>query len=129
MPGRNRYRDGILEHLRKSAGQYVFISHANYYNEVARAVGQYLTEVVEVDVYLALNDADLAYSVAFGDHEGIVSHIESGIQTSSHMLTLIGNATRNSWWVPFEIGAATIARKSIGALILEEVEYLPSSCR
>jgi MTH538 TIR-like domain (DUF1863) len=96
------------------------------YNDTAAAIGQYLLETVGVDVYLALNDKNLALAVEINDHARIVEHIESGIQNSTHLLGLIGERTRGSWWVPFEIGAARQRKKVIGYVILGEVEYVPS---
>lgn len=129
MAGRNRYSGPFQESLSKSLDACVFISHASYYDEVARAVGRYLTEVVQVDVYLALQDRFLAAAVHQDDHGLIVKHIEIGLATSTHMFALIGEETKNSWWVPFELGEARALRKPTGCLLLDDVDYLPSFLR
>lgn len=125
MSGRNR----LYERLQKSFGPCLFISHASYYNDVARAVGQYIQHTIGIDIYLALNDHELALAVEQDDHKAIVSHIEDGIRQSTHLLTLIGEHTKHSWWVPFELGTARATNKQIGTLILSEVEYVPSFLR
>jgi hypothetical protein len=77
-------RKAFLEHSSKPC---VFVSHASYYNDTAQEIGDYLQQVVGVDVYLALNDSQLASAVAVRDHKRIVEHIESGIRNSTHLLS------------------------------------------
>lgn len=107
----------------------MFISHVTYYDEVAREIGRYLSKVVGVDIYLALQDPYLARAVNRHDHKRIVEHIEEGIRNSTHLLGLLGEKTRDSWWVPFELGAARQRNKPIGYLVLEEIDELPSFLR
>jgi len=119
MAGINRRL--LQAHLRKALREdvpnsCVFVSHASYYNNTAEAIGEYLQKTVGVDVYLALNDKKLAFAVEVNDHARIVEHIESGIRNSTHVLGLIGERTRESWWVPFELGAARQRNKTIGSM-------------
>src|SRR5262249_16721743 len=93
---------------------------------VAKAVGHYLTDTVNVDIYLSDSDEYLQTALMNNDDEKIVKYIEQGMESSTHLLGIISNRTRDSWWVPFEFGADRQRMLRIAQLLLEEVIDAPS---
>jgi len=107
----------------------VFISHRKVDTEAAKAIGKYLTDVIEVDIYLDEYDYQLLSAVASGEDDKIVGYIEQGISISTHMLGIISPSTKGSWWVPFEIGAARQRSIKFAHVLLNNVDDLPSYLR
>ena len=56
----------------------------------------------------------------------IVESIKKGIDTSSHLLCLVSDKTKLSWWVPYEVGVACERGKKIATLKLKGIEDIPS---
>lgn len=125
MPGFNRYFESLQKSLLRP-GPCVFISHRNINQDAASEIGDYLTGVLGVDIYIDSGDDELTRSVAAGDHAGIVRYIEKGIAVSTHLLGIIGAHSRGSWWVPFEIGAGRQRELNIAYVLLDKVDDLPS---
>lgn len=107
-------------------GNCVFISHKKEDEESAKAIGDYLMQQVGVDIYLDLYDIELKEAVSLENDRKIVGSIKRGIGTSSHLLCLVSDKTRLSWWVPYEVGVAGERRKSIATLKLKGVTDIPS---
>lgn len=61
-----------------------------------------------------------------GDHLMVVQCIEKGLAACTHLLGIITENTRESWWVPYEIGSATGRARDCAHLIDKEVSKLPS---
>lgn len=95
----------------------VFISHRSTDKEAAEAVAQYLMEN-DIDVYLDKYDQGLQTADRVNDARTVVQHIERGLSVSTHILTLISTKTRESWWVPYEVGYAKKGGKKIASAIL-----------
>jgi hypothetical protein len=113
MAGSNRYsRSSVAMKAGSTASTCVFISHRLSDLDIAKAVGRYLTETVGVDIYLSDSDEELQEALRKGDHAKIVQYIEVGIASSTHLLGILSNRTRGSWWVPFEFGAGRQQRKA-----------------
>lgn len=104
----------------------VFISHRLADIDVARSVGTYLTDSVGCNIYFSEQDAKLKEAVATGDDQKIVESIDGAIEISTHLLGIVSNRTKGSWWVPYEFGASRKAQMSVALLLLEEVSELPS---
>ena len=104
----------------------VFISHRLADIDVAEAIANFLLETVGVNVYFSDDDDALQQAVETEDDAQIVTYIENGLATSTHLLGVISNRTKGSWWVPFEIGSGRQRGLEIAQQLLEEVEYLPS---
>lgn len=85
-------------------GNCVFISHKKEDEESAKGIGDYLMQQVGVDIYLDLHDIELKEAVSLENDRKIVESIKRGIGTSSHLLCLVSDKTRLSWWVPYEVG-------------------------
>ncbi|MEM8556928.1 MAG: toll/interleukin-1 receptor domain-containing protein [Bacteroidota bacterium] len=107
----------------------MFISHRLADIDVARAIAKYLREIVGVNVYFSEADARLQHAVRSGDDKKIVQYIEEGIAASSHLIGVISNSTKGSWWVPFEIGGGRQQGVKIAQILLAEVKELPSYLR
>jgi hypothetical protein len=130
MAGSNRYSlSSAAMKVGSTAATCAFISHRLSDLDIAKAVGRYLTETVNVDIYLSDSDEDLQEAVKNKDDQKIVRYIEAGITVSTHLLGIISNRTKGSWWVPFEFGAGRQRSMSIAQLLLEEVIEAPSYLR
>lgn len=110
----------------KPAGNCVFISHKKEDEAAANAIGKYLMEQVGVDIYLDTKDVTLQEAVSEDNDKKIVDSIRSGIETSTHLLCLVSDETRLSWWVPYEVGSAASKGKEIATLKLKNVVDIPS---
>lgn len=104
----------------------IFISHKHEDEVAAKKIADYIMNIAKIDVYLDKNDSGLQHAVEIGNDKGIVSAIEKGITVSSHLLCLVSEHTKNSWWVPYEIGYAKKASKNINSLILKNNKEIPS---
>ena len=103
----------------------VFVSHSRLDKEKAREVAHAL-QASKVDYYFDENDAELQLADEQGDHLKVVQCIENGLSVCTHLLGIITENTKDSWWVPYEIGSATGRAQDCAHLIDEEVTKLPS---
>ncbi|MBL8024810.1 MAG: toll/interleukin-1 receptor domain-containing protein [Fibrobacteres bacterium] len=90
-----------------------FISHKKEDKPSAIAISDYINHA-GFNTYIDLHDEELQRAVDEMNSKTITECIEKGLVKSSHIICLISNATRKSWWVPFEIGYA----KKAGARVL-----------
>lgn len=109
----------------------VFISHKKEDQAAAEAVGDYLLNEVKVNIYLDTHDADLKEAVSVENDKAIVQLIQKGLILSTHLLCLVSDKTRLSWWVPYEIGIADTSSSALGkikisTLKLKGTEDIPS---
>lgn len=84
-------------------GKTVFLSHKSEDKEACFKIAEYLDRY-EIDVYLDAFDIELQSNTRQGNKIGIIERIKRGIAESSYMLVIISKQTKNSGWVPFEIG-------------------------
>lgn len=94
----------------------VFISYKGSDIDMARAAAKALKDQ-EIDVWFDENDPVLTAANLSGNHAEVVKRIEDAISNCTHILVMISESTKESWWVSFEIGSAR--RKGI------EVAYIP----
>jgi len=143
MKGINRYdqiREGIqhnfsmgrdLDGMIKEATDHeipkpcVFLSHKSEDKGAVIDVAKYLSDA-GVNYYLDVNDPNLQLAVNNNDHKKITDFIELGINNSTHVLSIISDKTKSSWWVPFEIGYGKRGDKNLALLPLKEVNHVPS---
>jgi hypothetical protein len=132
MPGQNLFRRNLRRPLGKGAAlaavlnkPCVFISHKREDADMAQAVADTLVEM-NVDVWLDLDELKLPPPKTAADHLELTEAIETGLQSSTHLLALITPRTRDSWWVPFEIGSCRALRKGLAFLLHRDVPNLPS---
>jgi hypothetical protein len=130
MDGRNLFESRAIRRLTaKIAAGYprsgVFISHSRLDKEKARAIARALKES-KVDYYFDENDEELQIADEQNNHLKVVGCIENGIEICSHLLGVITENTKDSWWVPYEIGSANGRGRECAHLIDKEVNELPS---
>lgn len=109
-----------------SEKQCIFISHKKEDESAAVAIGKYLTDIADINIYLDLNDCELREAVSRDNDEKIVNSIMTGLGYSTHLLCLISDKTRLSWWVPYEIGFSAKKEMSITSLKLKTIDDIPS---
>ncbi|WP_417526369.1 toll/interleukin-1 receptor domain-containing protein [Marinomonas shanghaiensis] len=83
------------------SGIKVFISHQKQDSEKAIWVQNYLKTNHGIECYLDVIDLD------FEKGEEIADYVRKELDKCSHFLVVMSSATKNSWWVPWEIGVAT----------------------
>lgn len=113
-----------LYESKKLSEHCIFISHKYEDLDAAREISEYIKDS-DIDVYLDDNDDGLQEAVKNNDSEGIVRCIEKALQNSTHILILVTENTRESWWVPYETGYAKCKKKSIASLLLKHVNEFP----
>ena len=106
--------------------QCVFISHKKEDEQAAIDIGRYLTDVVGVHIYLDFLDDKLQKATQIENDQVIVDSIKEGLKYSTHLLCLISDKTRLSWWVPYEIGVADDKNLKIASLKLNKTDDIPS---
>ena len=117
----SRLRGTTIVRVRKC----VFISHKREDAAMARAVADALTEF-EIDVWLDLDELGFPEPASKQQHLRLTLAIEAGLNSSSHLLALITENTKGSWWVPFEIGTCRAKNKPLAFLLHKEVREIPS---
>jgi len=109
----------------KPTGPCVFLSHKSEDKSAVKAIGNYVKKR-GVDIYLDVDDPSLQQAIEDDDHVAITKSIELGIHASTDLMTLISEITKNSWWVPYEVGFAKSEQKYLSTLKLKNVSYIPS---
>lgn len=113
--------ESSLTHGKKGC---IFISHKYEDLKAAQEVADYITDY-GFDVYLDDQDLKLKKAVDTNNSQGIVACIEAGLNTSTHILVLVTDNTRMSWWVPYETGYAKKGDKGIASLLLRKADEFP----
>lgn len=124
----NRTEYKALVESMKPEGTCVFISHKSSDKGDAIAIAKYLDDC-GVSTYIDLRDDGLQDAARRNDAQAIVKHIQQGPEVSTDILVLLSDTTKESWWVPYEIGYAKHAGKRIASLRLRKTnedfpEYL-----
>ncbi len=104
----------------------VFISHKKDDEDVAIALGNYITNILGMDIYLDIYDTELQKAVLTEGNNAIVSSIQKGLESSTHLVCIVSNKTKISWWVPYEIGFAerNLKGDSIGRIASVKLSYI-----
>ncbi len=103
----------------------VFISHKQEDEEVALRVFNHLKNL-KVDAYLDLIDNEIYFK---GKH--LTDHIKKRLNECTDLLVILSDKTKESWWVPFEIGMASekdfpiVNYLSEGIKLPDYLEYWP----
>lgn len=98
----------------------IFISHQQRDTVKAVKVGHAIFTATQVPCYVDALDPDLK-----GDSADLVTYIQEVIHQCRSLLAVVSTNTRNSWWVPLEIGVGLESRKYIGTYKADHIE-LPS---
>jgi hypothetical protein len=84
----------------------VFISYRHTDRAHAMAINTRLTQA-NIKTYLDVLDAESQTT------EDITTVITRNITECTHLMAVVSEQTAQSWWVPFEIGEATISNRRI----------------
>ena len=103
----------------------VFISHKDVDSITAQQIGQVLLRH-RIPYYLDIlnNSSEL-------DGKRLTNNIRLELNKCSHMITVLSESTKLSWWVPFEIGMAAQKDVPVVNFLLEGIslpgylEYWP----
>lgn len=134
MAGNNRALSSISKkfaiyenaEMRNKSRKCIFISHKYEDKSKAKIIGDYLMQKLNLDIYFDENDEDLQDAVKKNDDKRIALAINKGIEESTHILCLVSDATKSSWWVPYEIGYAKKNGADIATLKLKGIPSVPS---
>lgn len=80
----------------------IFISHQQVDTELALSLSRRLLTVHGISTYLDVIDPVVSSS---GDM--LADHVRDELGKCTQLLAVISEATKGSWWVPWEIGIAT----------------------
>lgn len=80
----------------------IFVSYQQKDAAIATHVHARLRTMHSLDAYLALIDHEITST---GDQLG--DHIRAELGKCTHLLAVVSANTKESWWVPWEIGIAT----------------------
>lgn len=126
--GINRASETYSKHVLFESTSYnkkcIFISHKSEDKYAAKYVGDLLKNA-GLDIYLDLNDDGLQQATYEQNAFKVVSHIEKALTMSTNILVLVTEKTKESWWVPYEIGYAKKGKKGIASLLLKSVNDFP----
>lgn len=86
------------------------------------AIARALIEIADVDVFLDAFNPALSAS---GTPEQVTGIIDFGLNACTHLLAVISDNTRGSWWVPYEVGVARNRPMPCGLILFENVKDLP----
>lgn len=103
----------------------VFISYKKDDIEFAEIISKYLMNS-GINIYFDQRDEILQEAVSKENDQLIVDSIKRGLAVSSHLICLISDTTKLSWWVPYEIGFAEKDNVKIASVKLKGVEDIPS---
>lgn len=127
--GINRAEEESRYFMEKSAfgheNRCIFLSHASKDKAAVREIGKYIMKA-GIDIYLDEHDVDLQAATNKGDHSGVTSCIEKGINNSTDVFCIVSEDTKNSWWVPYEVGYGKKADINLYTFLLIDVKYIPS---
>ncbi len=102
----------------------IFMSHKREDKEATKKLGEFIKDK-GIDIYLDIEDRNLQKAIRDRDDSAITKFIELGILSSTDLLVVVSDITKNSWWVPYEMGFAKKANKYVRILKLKDVR-LPS---
>ncbi|MGP1520936.1 MAG: toll/interleukin-1 receptor domain-containing protein [Treponema sp.] len=100
----------------------VFISHKSEDMEIA----EYYAKILKKEGFNIYFDK---YDPSIANSFDRASRIESQIKLSTDLLIIITKNTKESWWVPFEIGLSTAYDIRIASLFFKNASSLPSFIR
>ncbi|ENU1215055.1 toll/interleukin-1 receptor domain-containing protein [Pseudomonas aeruginosa] len=79
----------------------IFLSHQQTDSALALRIQGHLKNNHDIDCYLDVIDP------RFNNGEDIAAHVRKELDKCTQLLAVVSDATKASWWVPWEIGVAT----------------------
>lgn len=116
---------GILRTLNQDKSC-VFLSHKKEDQEIAKELGAFLMDKLDVDIYLDIYDPVLQEAVSVENDAKIVDSITTGLKMSDILLCIVSDKTKLSWWVPYEIGIADHSGLKIASIRTKTINDFPS---
>lgn len=101
----------------------VFISHSRKDKAAARLVAN---AILAMSIHVYFDEQDECLRQNESGPVGVVRCIDNGLTASSHLLGIITKSTKDSWWVPYEIGGASGQKKPCAHLVASDVDSLPA---
>lgn len=93
----------------------VFISHIKEDSSLAKEIAQYLEYHDEVSYYLDILDSTLLF---YGG-DALGEYFRERLSECTHLMAVLSETTKLSWWVPFEIGIATEKQYPISTFAIQ----------
>lgn len=90
----------------------VFLSHKSEDSEIAGVIAYRLKMVHQIDVYLDVIDRNLERS-----GPDLAEYIRAEMEKCTQLLAVISTRTRESQWVPWEIGVATEKERPLASFV------------
>lgn len=106
-----------------------FISHKNEDTDAAIELGNHIMNDFGYNIYLDVYDGALQEADENDDVDSIVKSIHKGLNYSTHLLCVVTDKSKESWWIPYEIGYAQAKDKKTASIKIKTSEYLPSFLR
>lgn len=106
-----------------------FISHKNEDVDAAIELGNHIMNDFGYNIYLDIYDNSLQEADKNNDVDAIVESIHKGLNYSTHLLCVVTDKSKESWWIPYEIGYAQAKEKKTASIKLKASEYLPTFLR
>jgi hypothetical protein len=106
----------------------IFISHKKEDMLKARETANYIMEC-GVDVFFDENDPVLSNPETNIDPIKVTNAINKALNKSTHMICIISDKTKESWWVPYEIGFVSnktpFTLENIRIILIKDIVKLP----
>lgn len=94
----------------------VFISHKNEDSALAVSI-QKAFEKYSISTYLDVLDSSLT-----GGGKALTDHIKNNLNSCTDIIVVMSEATKKSWWVPFEVGMSAQVDMPTASFLKSEVE-------
>jgi hypothetical protein len=106
----------------------IFISHKKEDMLKARETANYIMDC-GVDVFFDENDPVLSSPETNNDPIKVTNAINKALNRSTHMICIISDKTKESWWVPYEIGFVSkktpFSSENIRIILIKDIVKLP----
>ena len=118
-----RFKNSYLSNTNyfSSSDPCIFISHKKEDKNKASKLANYIKDS-GIDVFFDANDENLNNPEVLKNPARVTAAINNALSKSTHMIAVVSNKTKKSWWVPYEIGFATknnSGSESIRALFIK----------
>ena len=106
----------------------IFISHKKEDANEAKELADYIIDS-GIDIYFDENNPTLNNPEKNTDPIIVTNEINKALDRSTHMICVISEKTKESWWVPYEIGYAWnnngFTNNNMAILLIKSINKLP----